>query len=206
MIISHKNKFIHIKNVKVASSSMEFALSKFCGSDDIITKIEQDEERVKLGYRGKQNNTYEFNGHSPALEIKKKIGKNIWNNYYKFCFERNPWDKMVSRYFYFTTRKKKNITFKEYLNYSEKYLRDKGYFNYTINNFIVVNDIFFYEEINNSLRIIEKKLNLSEKIDLPNLNAKYRKNKDYRSFYDKEDKKRVESVFKKEIELFGYKF
>ena len=59
MIVSHKYKFIFIKNVKVASSSMEIALSKFCGPDDIITLIDNggtdDKTRKKLGYPGPQH-------------------------------------------------------------------------------------------------------------------------------------------------------
>ena len=39
MIISHKLKVIYIKLAKVAGSSFEIALSKYCGSDDILTPI-----------------------------------------------------------------------------------------------------------------------------------------------------------------------
>ena len=39
MILSHKNKFIFIKSFKTASTSLEIALSKYCGEKDIITPI-----------------------------------------------------------------------------------------------------------------------------------------------------------------------
>jgi len=37
MIISHKNKFVFFKPMKVAGSSVEVALSSHCGDDDILT-------------------------------------------------------------------------------------------------------------------------------------------------------------------------
>lgn len=34
----------------------------------------------------------------PAGEIKKQIGDDIWNDYFKFCVVRNPYEKLVSAY------------------------------------------------------------------------------------------------------------
>ena len=57
MIISHAHKFIFLKTNKTAGTSIEIALSKFCGPSDIITPIspEDEEMRRKLGYLGSQN-------------------------------------------------------------------------------------------------------------------------------------------------------
>lgn len=53
MIISKKNKFVFVKGRKVASTSVEILLSKYCGVDDIITPITPFDElnRIKSGYR-----------------------------------------------------------------------------------------------------------------------------------------------------------
>jgi len=109
MIISHKHRFVFIKTRKTAGTSMEIALSKYCGPDDIITPISPNDEstRRSLGYRGPQNceiplSSYSrkaflkaayrrrrlsFRNHSSAAFIMKYLDDEKWNSYFKFCFE-----------------------------------------------------------------------------------------------------------------------
>ena len=57
MIISHKYRFIFIKTVKTAGTSIEIARSRFCGDRDVITPISPQDEaaRQAQGYLGPQN-------------------------------------------------------------------------------------------------------------------------------------------------------
>ena len=123
MIISHKHKFIFIKTNKTAGTSIEIALSKFCGPNDIITPISPEDEktRMDLGYPGPQNyqsriwqygiwnaikwtikggKRPHFYNHISAKEVISIIGKKKWDTYYTFCFERNPWDRIISLYYW----------------------------------------------------------------------------------------------------------
>lgn len=38
--------------------------------------------------------------HMPASQIKSLIGDDIWNQYFKFCVIRNPYDRVVSFFFW----------------------------------------------------------------------------------------------------------
>ena len=47
MIISHSRKFIFIKTFKTGGSSLEIALSKYCGKGDILTELDPPEEALR---------------------------------------------------------------------------------------------------------------------------------------------------------------
>ena len=50
MIICHKYKFIYIKSMKTAGTSLEIALASFCDENDIISTDEEVEENLKKNY------------------------------------------------------------------------------------------------------------------------------------------------------------
>ncbi len=106
MIISHKHRFIFTKPRKVAGTSVEVALSKFCGPDDIITENVSSKDIDEDSYTDYARNHQGYFNHMRAGRIKQKIGKRIWNDYFVFTIVRNPWDMVVSRYFW----NKKNAT------------------------------------------------------------------------------------------------
>jgi len=61
-----------------------------------------------IGYRGPQRSaTTLYWNHMPAELIRRRIGKNLWDNYYKFSVIRNPYDKVLSGFYFF--RRLKNI-------------------------------------------------------------------------------------------------
>ncbi len=137
MIISHKHKFIFVKTRKTAGTSIEIVLSKICGEKDIITAIDKEDEqiRMEIGGRSPQNTliafkhyTFKdwlrllkhrkrlnFTNHMTALQIQKYTAKNVWNNYFKFCFDRHPLSKVISHYNWRT----KNLNYTSFENYLE---------------------------------------------------------------------------------------
>jgi len=230
MIISHKYKFIFIKTIKTAGTSIEIALSKFCGEDDIITPISPEDEKTRreLGYRGPQNylvpirnfnvldvasfilkrkRPLRFDNHISAKKVRAHIGQQVWNSYFKFCFERNPWDRVISLYYYIH-KKEPRPSISEFINSDNPLsLKRAGFYQYTIDGQIAVDKICFFENISKEMEVIRNQLGIPEKLKLPYAKSQYRKDKrSYREILNLNQQKKIAELFSNEITLFGYEF
>src|SRR5207248_8990864 len=138
MIISHEYKFIFIKTAKTAGTSIEVFLSPQCGPEDIVTPIAPPVEgheprnheelvnpiselfRQPEGLLAALRNVFKrrkkFYNHMPAWLIQQRVPAHIWNGYFKFCVERNPWDKVLSHYHMAASRAGGSLSFEEYLS------------------------------------------------------------------------------------------
>ena len=224
MIINHKYKFIFLKTRKTAGTSIEIALSKFCGVNDIITPITEKDERIRKerGYPGPQNfdialkyygkkdwfrfigraKRKQFYNHARACMVRDCIDEDIWNSYFKFSFERDPFDKAISRYYWSTREPRPEIS--QYLSsVRTRFLSNWGI--YTINDEIAVDFVGRYENLTQDLAFITEKLGLPEKLNLPNAKGSYRKSREhYSRVLNSEARTCIESVCAKEISTFNY--
>ena len=168
MILSHKYKFIFIKTAKTAGTSIEVFLAKHCGTKDVITPIEPPiEGHQPRNYEGFINPIPEilerpgklfsvlrhsitsrekFYRHMPASEVQKRVARDVWNSYFKFCVERNPWDKVLSHYHMHAAREGGSLSLDEYLARGRFPI---NYFRYTDRSGrkIIVDRILRYENL-----------------------------------------------------------
>jgi len=208
MIISRKYKFIFLKTNKTAGTSIEIALSKLCGDKDIITPITPEDEmiRYKLNYRGPQN-FQGFYNHISAEQVRRRIGEQSWNDYYKFCFERNPWDRVISLYYDFN-RTEPRPEMSEFVGSNVlQILKVRGIEIYCIDGKIAVDRVCKFEKLEEELDYIGKQLGFPEKLILPHAKGSFRKDKrHYTEILNRQCKEHIERVFSEEIRLFGYEF
>lgn len=87
MIVSHSRRFIYVKASKVAGTSIEAALVTGCNSEDVVTRVDLDPV-TGLGQ------------HATPAEVRKFVGEKAWAAYRKIVTVRNPWDMLVSHYFF----------------------------------------------------------------------------------------------------------
>lgn len=216
--------------MKTASTSIEIALSKICGENDIITPISPvDEKKRQLnGSIGPQNYLTPFSqyglrdwakrllrneikrtyyNHITAKEVKSAIGDEMWESYYKFCFERNPWDKIISHYYwYYKTEPRPSIL--EYLeSHLPVMLQKYGIHSYTIDGKVAVDKVYPFENLTESLNQIRSHLNLTEELTLLRTKTGTRKDKrPYQEILSIEEKEKIAEIFSEEISLFDYQF
>ena len=173
MIISHKYKFIFIKTRKTAGTTIEYNISKYLGKNDIIppsnqsvylsqnfiydTKISKFLKKVKLN---KISRIFEnkFSEHEHAFDLKKKIDRNFFDSYFKFCVEREPVDKCISYYFMrknssTSTTIKQNMTWDDFVQ-KKRFPIDSNM--YSFGNKLLVDKIIKYENLENELTAILK--------------------------------------------------
>ena len=230
MLISHRYKFIFIKTKKTAGTSLEIALSRYLGPDDVITHITPQDEtlRQQRGGRGPQHfylpltrlrgadwrrwwqtrqRPYFYN-HMPAHEISDYVSPKVWRDYYKFCFERNPWDKVISWYFW-EHKAAPRPTLAEFLRAgrAQDLAAEGGSSLYTIDGQVVVDDIFRYEALEGALQTLTQRLGLPEVPQLPHAKGQFREDKrPYQQVYGEEERELVAAIFADEIARLGYRF
>jgi hypothetical protein len=226
MIVSHQHEFIFIKTRKTAGTSIEIALSQYCGPDDIITPMSEVDEakRSELGFRGAQNyladkseygfadwlrllrgkSKRRFFNHVPAYIVREQVGSDIWDSYFKFTFERNPYDKAVSKYFWSTKKKQQPPEINDYLQGCEAY-KISNWELYSLDGELAVDFVGKFENLAEDLEKVKEKLSLPGELMLPHTKGKTRKDKrHYSEVLNDKSRRRLDSVCQREIELLNY--
>jgi len=198
-MINHKHKLIFIHIPRTGGTSIERALN---GRDW-------------------------FNIHAPSKHLTahsaKKIYAEYWQEYFKFTFVRNPWDRMVSllRYgsFYGVSLGDRNIINTEnYFTNFKKVEYDKRYFNenqFTDHNAIegsIYQNIFGtdmdfigrFEKLEEDFSKICSINNIKNK-KIPHIEKSHNR-KQYHEYYDSRSRALIEQKYCKDIKLFNYEF
>lgn len=226
MIISHTHKFIFVKSEKTGGTSVEAALSNICHGRDIVTPLgdypfnrDEDGEWVH-----KSLNPDGFKQHDDAITIKSQLPADVWDSYYKFSITRNPWDKVVSDFFWqyrqhdfdqpirrfyhfigypYDELKPIRKMFKNFVKGGQWKTNDRFYI---INDELCVDYIIRYEHLTEGLREVCKRVGLPE-LRLPHLKSGMRKRgHHYSVYYDEETRAIVSERHQHDIRLFGYIF
>ncbi len=109
MLVSHQHRFIFLKSVKTAGTSVEIFFERFCLPPD-VPSVEYREEVVTphgiVGARPRREDSTWWN-HMAASQVKAKLGDVVWRQYFRFSCVRNPFDAVVSM-FWWTCRSEPN--------------------------------------------------------------------------------------------------
>lgn len=202
MVISHRHKFIFIKTTKTAGTSLEVFLSNVCGDEDVFTPIIPHVEP----HRPRNFESQGFFNHMPGQQIARLISPEIWDNYFKFCVERNPWDKTLSHYHMVKNYSKTPLSLGKY--FQEKFF-PKDFPKYTNKKGkILVDKIIRYETLDQELSSLFADLGIPFNGTL-GIWAKSTYRTDYRNYREvltSQQAAEIAFFFSQEINLLGYEF
>ena len=227
MIISHKHKFIYIKTAKTAGTSVVVFLADQCANGDLVTAISKNDsiEAQKAGYHfpsglsssieqaklwlWKKQNESSHHGkifkNLPAADAYRFLGSDVWNSYYKFCFERNPYDRAISLYYWHNRFAETMPGLNEYI-LTAKDKKLSNWLTYTIDDQVVMDHVYQFENLKEEIKNIAAKLSFT-KTSLPQLKISQNRDKThYSKLLSSQARVRIEAACFREIEYFQYRW
>ena len=212
-MISHEHKCIFIHIPKCAGTSIKY----FLFPDHHIDWFEPDYEVI----HGYCHDRKIFMQHATSKQLLETslVTRGQWNNYYKFTFVRNPWDRAVSGYRWLMNDRKIQDSFANYLNKTGKFtkvLNDIGAKNYRGEHVIPQSD-YFSEEGIDKLDFVGRFENFSEDIQKvlkaidcsEGFNTHSNKSErkiHYSKYYSNTLRDKVATIYQNDIEKFKYTF
>ena len=210
MIISYSHRFIFFHLYKTAGTSVRKALLPVLYNS---RKSYLAQAVTRLNLNGLINNPkYRvWPHHLPVRQAKNELPPEVFDNFFKFAFVRNPWDWQVSLYFYMLRREdhRQHKFIKSLRDFDE-------YLDWRINKDLHLQKIFLSDEEGNLLvdyvadfgnmhddftKICE---NVGFEANLPHENKS--KRKPYQAYYSERTRDMVAEAFQPDIEAFNYRF
>jgi hypothetical protein len=215
VIVSHEHGFVFMKTRKTAGTSVEIALSRVCGDQDVITPVTDDDELLRRARGGRGPHHYleppnlerkAFN-HMPVSMVRTMLGRQRFESYFSFAIERNPWDAVVSLY-HWRYRDAEPGSFRHYVNSDAvETFATKNQRIYRLKGEVAVDRVLRYESLADELAAVWKELDLPGEPDLPHAKSGTRpRGPSYRSYYDDASRERVATLFALPIQDLGYEF
>lgn len=213
-MISHKHKCIFIHIAKCAGSTIENAF----GVD--IADQSQDNHKNLFGWDD-SNKLYLQHATPKELLSYGLIDEKTWDDYYKFVIVRNSWDKSISDYFWMFRKEHLKGSFIKYLNRSGKFkqkLTDNSNMEYRgdhltkqidyfkLNGALIKYDkVLYFDQLKSGLPEVAKDLGVPHNFFDKKINVNPKKIH-YSQYYSYRMIKKVEKIYKEDIQFFGFKF
>lgn len=218
-VISQQKQFVFIHINKSGGTSITSLLGKY-EEWRVAKHLFRAVERRYLKRKYKTFaccGQYFVGNHASAMMVRKLLGEERFNSYYKFAVVRNPWDREVSRYFYarktpthshhqlasrlefaeFVKRRSDKATRRDVSSYQFKKVSDGG-------GNLIVDTIVHLENLAEEIIPVFSRIGVDQSLLVPQLNRS--RHRPYQDYYDDESIELVRYFACEDIERFGYHF
>ena len=202
-MINHQHKFVFIHIPKTGGTSIKHALHRFQPNEQIF--------------------------HGKLSQYQEKFSREVLDSYFKFSVVRNPWDRLLSHFFYHQTDKALEFcienqndwpqgvalcefcranSFPEFVNHYFDYLKKLN--GWKINPYIgganEMDLLIGFDDLQAGFDQFCEKLKM-ERIVLPFIDHNSpRKKRSYQQFYDEPTRALVGQIYQDEILQYGFSF
>lgn len=223
MILSKSHRFIFVHIYKTAGTSV---MAAFLPHARLVDRMAFEFRRTSrlfiringvMGWNDDGMKQYTgFHKHATAAEIRRKMGKVKFARYYRFAFVRNPYDLLVSLYYYIkqSPRHKHHdvatkLDFKQFLKWhiGENPPNQVDFVSDPATGEVLVDDIGRFETLESDIKRIRRRVGLGEEVVVSHKNKSVeRKKRDFRDYFDEESRTLVADHFRRDLEGLGYSF
>jgi hypothetical protein len=220
MLLSHKKKFVFLHIFKTGGTSVTRMLLPYSRLRDRAAYGQgRAKQAVELFNRVtglQQNGMRHITGYhkfAKAIDVKNKLGDNLYDEFFSFCFVRNPFDRMVSIYFHLKRlpnhpfhHQAVSLEFAAFIEWSLEEQPEK-YIDWMVDESgaNIVDFVGRLECFDQDVAIIKQRLDLPA-VKTLHENSNPSRVKDYRSVYDDNTREIVQSYFAEDLSAFGYDF
>lgn len=217
-LISHRSEFIFLRTHKTGSTSVEAALEPACLAPGApIGPHRRDMAVTEFGIVGARGGAYEdrpWRAHMSARLVRRRIGRRIWRRYRKIAVVRNPFDRMVSMFFWrlddATRQEMLDAPFDQVREAFQTWIRGadagKNLSKLCIGPRYVIDHILYFERLEADFAALAQELGLSE-APLPRYKTLSRsRDEPWSAYYDAAAQTRVARASAFELAQFGYDF
>ena len=213
MLVSHRKQFIYTKTHKTAGTSVEVYFEKYCMPEGEwkFSQVAQQEfvsPTGIIGMRGPVTTGATWYNHMPAAAIREQVGQDTWERYFKFCVIRDPFDKLVSGFFFSHRDSDWRVhdpvpVFREWVQ-AERFVIDRD--KYTIDDELCLDHYIRFERLKQGILEVCRAVDLPYQPGrLPRLKGGFRNTAlPLSAFYDADTVDVVRKCFGFELETFGY--
>ena len=192
-MINHELKCIFIHIPRTAGSSLSTAINKG---------------------RRREEGVIEGPIHFGKNWVVKEYGEDLWDEYFKFSFVRNPWDRLLSQYSWRVAKHQDDVQdrdFNEWVIWRSEQKKKREMLTKQVDTIICGSEIIVdfvgqYENLHRDYTTLCEKLNIVDPVELPHKHNKKSGRKPYSDIYTDVTKEIVQDYYRKDIEMFRYTF